>query len=385
MKIATMTVAGVTIIASALAQTAPGRGTPPPAPVRSPEIGADRRVTFRLRAPNAKEVLVTSGALGRLPMQKDDQGVWSVTTDSLDPDIYEYGFSVDGASFSDPRNPAMKTAFKSGGGSIVHVPGPVSWEPTDVPRGTVAHHFYHSAIVGDDRDFYVYTPPNYNPAGKETYPVLYLLHGLGDDAAGWLTVGSANVILDNLIAQGKAKPMIMVNTLGYGAPEMVAGGGRGGMSGPGVLEKNNENFARALVGEVMPLVEKSYRASRDRTQRAIAGLSMGGAEALFTGLNHLDRFAWVASFSGAFVMWSSTRSPAEFGTVFPALSAKANSQLKLLWLSCGTSDGLIGVNRQFKDFLRGKDIAFKDVETPGAHTWNVWRHNLTDVAQLFFQ
>src|SRR5207302_2802753 len=121
------------------------------------------------------------------------------------------------------------------------------------------------------------------------------------------------VILDNLIAQGKAKPMIMVNTLGYGAPEMVAGGGRGGMNGPGILEKNNEYFAKALVEEVMPQVEKGYRVTKDRTQRAIAGLSMGGAEALFTGLNHLDKFATVASFSGAFVMWSSARAPAAPG------------------------------------------------------------------------
>jgi len=390
MKIAAAFAALVLIVSTAPAQNGrgAGRGAPPPT-IHSPEVSADRRVTFRLRAPNAREVMVTGGGIGRLAMQKDDQGVWSVTTEALEPDIYEYSFSVDGANFSDPRNPAVKTAFKSGAGSIVHVPGPVSWEPTAVPRGTVAHHFYHSAIVGDDRDYYVYTPPNYDASRKQPYPVLYLLHGLGDDAAGWLTAGNANVILDNLIAQGKAVPMIMVNTLGYGAPEMVAGGGRGGMNGPGVLEKNNENFAKALVEEVMPQVEKNYRVSKDRTQRAIAGLSMGGAESHITGLNHLDKFAWVASFSGAFVMWSSVRPPeppaATFTKVFPSLSAKANSQLKLLWIACGTSDGLNGINRQFKDWLKTKDVAFKDIETPGAHTWTVWRHNLTEVAPLLFR
>jgi enterochelin esterase-like enzyme len=372
-----------------------GRGPATP-PVRSPEVSADRRVTFRLRAPNAKEVLVTGGAIGRLPMQKDDQGVWSATTEPLEPEIYDYSFSVDGLSIPDPRNPLIRTAFKAGVGTMVRVPGGMSWDPAEVPHGTVSHHFYHSAIVGDERDYYVYTPANYDPA-KGPYPVLYLLHGLGDDAAGWLVMGSANVILDNLIAQGKAKPMIMVNTLGYGAPEMVAGGGRGGMNGPGILEKNNEFFAKALVEEVMPQVEKGYRVTKDRTQRAIAGLSMGGAEALFTGLNHLDKFASIASFSGAFVMWSSARAPAAAGggrgsfdaavfpKVFPALSSKANSQIKLLWISCGTSDGLMGVNRQFKEWLKGQNVVFKDVETAGAHTWPVWRRNLTEVAPLLFR
>ena len=238
------------------------------APVRSPEVSADRRVTFRLRAPNAKEVIVT-GEAGRLPMQKDELGIWTVTTAPLEPNIYTYSFSVDGATFQDPGNPMLKPAFKNGGQSLVRVPGPVSWEPSDVPRGAITRHFYKSAVVGDDRDFYVYTPPNYNPSGRVTYPVLYLLHGLGHDAAGWIATGSANVILDNLIAQGKAKPMIMVNTLGYGAPEMVAGGGRGGMGGPGrhgkeqrVLRQGARSGGDAAGGEELPRLEEP-RGARD--------------------------------------------------------------------------------------------------------------------------
>ncbi len=378
------------------------------APVRSPEVSEDRRITFRLRAPNAKEVLATIGQQ-RIPMEKNEQGVWTGTTDAMEPDIYEYAFVVDGLRIPDPANGQMKTSFRAGGNTIVHVPGPVSWEPApNVPRGTLAHHFYHSAVVGDDRDYYVYTPPNYDRNRKEPYPVLYLLHGLGDDASGWTGVGNAHVILDNLIAQGKAKPMIMVNTLGYGAPEMVSGGGRGGMGGAGVMEKNNEYFAKALLTEVIPQVEKAYNASKDRSQRAIAGLSMGGAESLFTGLNNIDKFAYVASFSGAFVMWSSARPAAPpagaapapgaggrgggqrlddavFPKTFPVLDAKAASQLKLLWISCGTEDGLLGVNRQFKEYLKSKQIGFKELETPGAHTWTVWRHNLTELAPLLFQ
>jgi enterochelin esterase-like enzyme len=377
----------------ALAQPAPppgraggGRGAPA---VKSPEVAADGRITFRLRAPNAKEVAVTGIVPGKpLAMQKDEQGVWSVTTDPMAPEIYSYLFSVDGANFTDPNNGEFKTAMVGAGQSIVHVrSAAVSWEPeAGIARGAVAHHFYHSAIVGDDRDYYVYTPPNYDPARKELYPVLYLLHGLGDAADGWLTAGAANVILDNLIAQGKAKPMIMVNTLGYGVANMLSSGNGRGMGGDTMIP----NFARAVIEEVMPQVEKDYRVSKDRNERAIAGLSMGGAEALFTGLNHLDKFAYVASFSGAFVMWPRGGATAVDDTVFahnfPVTDAKTNSKLKLLWIGCGTEDGLNAVNRQFKTWLKSKDVQFTDVETPGyAHVWPLWRRNLTEVAPMLFR
>jgi enterochelin esterase family protein len=288
------------LVLSAAMWTARSQTPAPPPParggfgqaVKSPEVSPDGRVTFRLRAPNAKEVFV-NGVGERLAMQKNDQGIWTATTDPMKPDIYSYAFSVDGATFDDPGNPLFKTAYGSAGQSMVHVPGPVSWEPgSDVPRGAVTRHFYHSAVVGDDRDYWVYTPANYDPKRREGYPVLYLLHGLGDEASSWFGVGAANVILDNLIAQGTAKPMVMVTPLGYG----TAGGGMGGSN---MLEY----FAKALVEEVMPRVEKTYNVSKDRNQRAIAGLSMGGAEATFTGLNHLDKFAWIGSFSGAYVMW----------------------------------------------------------------------------------
>lgn len=393
-------------IPGALAQPpAPGRGGFAP-PVKSPEVSADGRITFRLRAPNAKEVFVTGIAPGqRLAMQKEEQGVWTLTTDPMKPDMYGYMFNVDGANFNDPGNSNFKTAMFGAGQSQVHVPGPVSWEPAPgIARGAVAHHFYHSALIGDDRDFYVYTPPNYEPNRKEPYPVLYLLHGLGDDAYGWISAGAANVILDNLIAQGKAKPMIMVNTLGYGVANMLADG-RGGRGGPGVIggDKMIPNFAQALLEEVMPQVEKQYRVTKDRSQRAIAGLSMGGAEALFTGLNHPDKFAWVASFSGAFVMWPGavpegsaaagrarggppSVDTAVFEKNFPNLTAKTNSQLRLLWIACGTEDGLNGVNRQFKGWLKSKDVQFTDVEVPGmAHVWPLWRQNLTELAPMLFQ
>ncbi len=350
---------------------------------------------------------------GRLVMQKDEQGVWSVTTDPMKPDMYGYAFSIDGATVNDPANPAFKTSATSAGQNIVHVVGDVSWEPKPgLARGAVAHHFYHSALIGDDRDFYVYTPPNYDPNRKEPYPVLYLLHGLGDDAAGWISAGAANVILDNLIGQGKAQPMIMVNTLGYGIElSKMFSGGRGGGGAMGGTEMI-PNFAKALVNEVMPQVDKQYRVAKDRNHRAIAGLSMGGAEAMFTGMNNLDKFSYIASFSGAYVMWPRPVSAAPatppqappapgagggrgggmaldkavFEMNFPHVDAKVNSQLKMLWIGCGTEDSLMGVNRQFRSWLKEKGVNVTEVETPAmAHVWPLWRANLTEIAPMLFQ
>jgi enterochelin esterase family protein len=352
-------------------------------------------VTVRLRAPNAKEVFLT-GIGQRLALTKDDQGVWSATTAVLKPDVYLYQFSVDGMTVNDPSNPSLGTSYGTGGRSVVTVPGAVAWAPVaGVPKGSVSRHSYHSDVVGDDREFYVYTPAGYDPKRKEAYPVLYLLHGLGDDAQSWLTQGNANVVLDNLIAQGKAKPMIMVNPLGYG----TAGGGQGA---PDMIV----HFTEALLSEVMPRVEKEYNVTTDRNQRAIAGLSMGGAEATFAGLNHLDKFAWIGSFSGAYVMWPGANVPrgAAGGAAgggrgagqpgvapeiidrnFGALDAKANSQIRLLWIVCGTADGLIGVNRQFRDWLTAKNVKFTAVEVPEmAHVWPLWRQNLTDLAPMLF-
>src|SRR5258708_1026177 len=178
----------------------------------SPEVHADRTVTFRFRAPNAKEVFLSLEGAQHMPMQKNEQGVWSVTTAALEPDLYGYSFAADGVTLLDPGNPVVKPNYIYTQ-NVVHVPGPasLSWEINNVPHGEIHHHFYHSGIVGDDRDYYVYTPPSYDPMVKKVYPVLYLLHGFSDDASGWTVVGRANVILDNLIAQGKATPMIMVN------------------------------------------------------------------------------------------------------------------------------------------------------------------------------
>jgi enterochelin esterase-like enzyme len=405
-----------------------GRGA---AAVTSPEISADRRVTFRLRAPNAREVSVT-GLAAPLPMRKDDQGVWSATTEPLAPDIFEYRFSVDGATFPDPGNlPPLGTS------SLLSVPGAL-WTTTtpDVPAGTVARHSYRSPLMGGTEEYYVYTPPGYDMHRRQPYPVLFILHGLGDQAYSWIGRGGANVTLDNLIAQGKAVPMILVSPHGQGSGNAAA---------------SFPNFTRALLEEITPQVEREYHVSRLRTDRAVTGLSMGAAQSLLL-LNHLDQFAWIGSFSPGFDMYASTwgggrargaapaaagqppgrrggtppagagappagaaadvtAQPAGRGTapdgaapaggpgrqrpvledgvlaqMFPALDAKANNQLKLLYVVCGTADDHLELTRQFRDFLAARKVTVNYVEVPDeGHVWPLWRQQLGEMAQMVFK
>lgn len=344
----------------------------------TPVVHPDGSVTFLFLAPNALEVKLEREGTDAVPMKKDDAGIWTITTAPLAPDYYGYSFLVDGVRTIDPFNSSLKPNLIDTENDV-HVPGPASlpWEVNDVPHGTVHHHFYRSAVAGDDRDYYVYTPAGYDPAKKKTYPVLYLLHGYSDDASGWTAVGHANVILDNLIAQGKAKPMIVVMPLGYGTMEMI----RQRWNAWERVELRDRNFAKfreALLTEVMPKVESEYRISKDRKEHAIAGLSMGGSESLLTGLNNLDKFAWVGAFSSGGI-------PEDFQTDFPGLDAKANDEIRLLWIACGTEDHLITVNRKLREWLTAKGVQHTDIETPGMHTWMVWRRNLAEFAGLLFR
>ena len=372
-------------------------------PLRSPEVSPDGAVTFRLRAPDAREVSVRGITPQPIALKRDEQGVWSVTTTPLKPDLYSYSFLVDGLTVPDPSNSRTRPAYYGISESSVLVPGDNPWTPRPgVERGTVARHSFRSAIAGDDRQYLVYTPANYDPTRKEPYPVLYLLHGLFDDADAWTEVGAANVILDNLIAQGKAEPMVMVNTLGYGNADGPAGHLR---------EDMLPSFGRILLEEVLPRVESEYKVSKQRADRAIAGLSMGGAEATLIGLSQLDTFAWVGSFSGAYNLWPLTRpmlapppageSPADarerfrrelvldvagLPRSFPSLDAAANSRLRLLWINCGTDDVLIGVNRQFKEYLDARGVKVTYTEVPGVgHVWPFWRQSLADLVPLLFR
>jgi enterochelin esterase-like enzyme len=360
------------------AQNAKPAPAPEPPRLITPEVHSDNSVTFRFRAPNAKEVKLDLEGSDPVAMQKDDAGVWMVNTAPLPADYYGYSFLVDDVRSLDPENSGLVPNLISPG-NFVHVAGPPSlpWELNDVPHGEIHHHFYKSSVANDQRDYYVYTPPGYDPAGKTTYPVLYLLHGYSDDASGWTAVGRANVILDNLIARGKAKPMIIVMPLGYGTMEMIRLAWNA-WSHTDVRDENFAKFTQALLTEVMPKVESEYRITKDRNSHAIAGLSMGGSESLLTGLNHLDKFAWIGAFSSGGI-------PDDFAKDFPGLDAKANQQIRLLWIACGTEDHLIKVNRNLRGWLKTKGIEHTDIETPGMHTWMVWRRNLSEFAPLLFR
>jgi enterochelin esterase-like enzyme len=344
----------------------------------SPEVHPDGCVTFRLRAPNAKEVVLHCEGTKAGPMQKDKDGVWSVTTEPMKPDIYAYSFQVDDLRTIDPSNPLLKYNLLNTD-SQVHVPGPATlpWEINNVPHGVVHRHLYRSAVVGDDCPFLVYTPPDYDPVAQEPYPVLYLLHGYSDAENAWASVGCANIILDNLIAQGRARPMLIVMPLGYGNREVIANGWAG-LRKTGVWQDSIEKFRNALLNEVIPQVEKAYHVSADRNARAIAGLSMGGTQSLFIGLNALDRFAWIGAFSSGGL-------DADFEKTYPAVNESINAQFRLLWIACGRQDGLTGINQKLVDWLKSEGVKLTWVQTPGGHSFTVWRRNLAEFAPLLFQ
>jgi enterochelin esterase-like enzyme len=346
-----------------------------PPPVLSPEVHSDRRVTFRLRAPHAQEVMLNLA--GKHAMTKGERGVWSATIGPLAPDLWTYNFQVDGVGHLDPNNYLMVPNLLNSNNSMVLVPGGMPWEVTDVAHGTLHHHFYKSGIIGDQRDYFVYTPAGYDDRANRKYPVLYLLHGFSDDASGWTAVGRAHVILDNLIAQGKAKPMIVVMTLGYGEPQYVAKP-QPPQRDAAMRERNMTKYREALLTEVIPMIEKQYRAEKKRGERAIAGLSMGGAESLYTGLNTLESFSWIGAFSAGGV-------GDDFDKTFPKLDAKAAADLKLLWIACGKDDRLIESNRQLVEFLKSRNIPHEWKETEGAHTWLVWRRYLAELLPLLFR
>lgn len=349
---------------------APVRRAPAFAPVRSPELAEDGRVTFRLRAPRATEVVVQGQwPNGRTPMAKGSNDVWSVTVGPVDPGVWEYGFQVDGLSMIDPGNPAIKP-MREPRTSILHIPG----EPArihdfrDVPHGVVHSHTYRSKSLGRLRDLAVYTPPGYEHQAGTRFPLLVLQHGSGDNQATWTVHGKAHWILDNLIAQGRAKPMVVVMLDGHAAT------GPGG-AGP---RNNTELFELDLLEDALPFVEGLYRVETNATRRGIVGLSMGGGQSLAVGLRHTDRFAWVGGFSAA---------PPAGESVATALDAPAttNQRLKLLWIACGKDDFLLRRNEEFVALLTAKTVRHDWRLTEGNHSWPVWRDYLAEFLPLLFQ
>jgi enterochelin esterase-like enzyme len=362
-----------------------------------PTVNADGSITFHFPLPGAKNVLLDLEGADPQPMTQGADGVWTVTTAPLQPEYYGYGFTADDIAYLDPGNVLVKPNLLNIQNEI-EVPGPqpMDWDMQNVPHGVVHHHFYQSQTLARQSDIYVYTPPDYNP--KKKYPVLYLLHGYSDDASGWTAVGRANVILDNLIARNKIKPMIVVMPFGYGTMDMITHAWNA-WSDKELVNRNFTQYTQVLLNEVKPQAEKIYSISRDRKDHAIAGLSMGGGESLRTGLNHLDDFAYIGGFSSAVpdkadfdkvspnLTSFAVPATADFGTVFPNLAseAKKKDRLKLLWVACGTDDHLITPNRAFTSWLKQQQIPVTVIETPGRHTWMVWRNNLINFTPLLFQ
>lgn len=358
--------------ASAAPAAAPATGPRAPANLVSPEVAADRRVTFRLFAPEGKKVTVSGAWNNNTPqeMTKDAQGVWSVTTGPIAPGPWIYTFNLDGTDIADPINPSIKLRMRTSG-SFVTVPGDgsLAWEArTNVPHGAVDINWHNSKVTNDARPFYVYTPPGYDPAGTTRYPVLYLFHGNNGTPADWTVAGRANFIADNFIDAKKMEPMIIVmpwgHPLPYGAPSA----------------QNNAAFERYMLDEVIPAVESKYRVKTERENRAIMGLSMGGGHALRIGLGNLDRFAWVAGYSAAPVP--------DFDTAFKALlddPAGTNAKLKLLWLSCGRQDSLFANNERIDATLTQHKINHTWIARDGFHTFDYWIRCFEETAPLLFR
>jgi len=360
MKAFNVCLAILALASTALAQ----RGGPA---VRSPEVLADGRVTFRLAAPGATEVRLTADFLpAAQPLQKDEKGIWSVTVGPVPPDRYGFTLTVNGV-------PATR--------GTLDVPGtaPMFYDLKAVPHGAVEQRLYQSKSLQTQRRAFVYTPPDY-ARSTERYPVLYLLHGAGGDETGWTENGRAHLILDNLIAAGTVKPLVIVMPYGNAYPpdSPLA-------TGDDAMRRQRSGFERDLLQDLIPFVQANYRVHADRAHRAIAGLSLGGAQALGIGLSHTDLFSRVAAFSPAL---GAVTSPQAGGLDFKVLTADAkqvNERLQLLWVGCGTDDTLFDSNKDFDALLSAGGVKHTFKVTAGAHTWQVWRRYLNEVAPLLFR
>lgn len=375
-----------------------GRGQAGPAVV-SPEVSADRRITFQLLAPLAQSVRMNASDIPNMgqaaALTKGDNGVWSTTVGPVEPGGYRYNFNVDGVATIDPRSPSTSES-NTNVWSLVYVPGSEFMDTKNVPHGAVAEVNYFSTALNAWRRLHVYTPPGYE-TGNDKYPVFYLLHGAGDSDDSWTTVGRANFILDNLIAAKKAKPMVVVMTAGHTTRTQGFGGGGGFLSA-------TDDFARDFVTDVMPLIEKRYRVMTDRAHTAIAGLSMGGSQSLNIAIPNLQRFAYIGVYSsgligepGAAGAGNRGGAPAAAAPATPNpnswenrnLAALDNASLKkglkLVWFSTGTADGLIGTTRSTVDMLKKHGFNVVYEESPGGHTWINWRNYLNVFAPQLFQ
>jgi enterochelin esterase family protein len=342
-------------------------------------------VTFRVRAPQASEVTLTGDWMatpqaatgGTIKMTKDANGVWSFTSPPLEATIHLYWFTLDGLSIADPINPKIKLRTRTSA-SLVEVPGnpPPVWQVQDVPHGSVDWNWQHSAVYNDSHEFFVYLPPGYEKGGRR-YPVLYLVHGANDTAAGWTMAGAANVILDNLIAQKKAVPMIIVMPFNGGTPAARTSGGNAGRGANG-----GSAFEDYMLKELMPFIDAKCRTAPGRKNRAMAGLSAGGAATYNIGLKHLEIFSQLGMFSAA------GSGGGDLATRYPQLAADpkgTNAKLDVFWIGCGQQDSLDTAAKAFDAALTKLQIKHTFMDREGGHVWPVWRWCLSEFAPLLFR
>jgi enterochelin esterase family protein len=386
----------------AAAQSGRGAGQQTPTVV-SPEISAERRITFRIYAPKAEAIRLVAGDIPGVgqstQLTKGETGVWETVVGPVDPGAYRYTFNVDGVSVVDPRNPHTSESNNSVW-SMTYVPGSDVMDTRNVPHGAVAAVTYFSTALGMFRRMHVYTPPGYE-LRSERYPVFYLLHGAGDSDHAWTSVGRAGFILDNLIADNKAKPMIVV---------MPAGHTR---RGPSTGRTGTEEFVKDFLTDVVPLVEKRYRILTGRSNTAIAGLSMGGNHTMHIAFPHLDKFGFIGVYSsgllGAFPGLTGGRGaapPTTAPTATPPVPPPAppllaadwvdlhkskiddprlKKELKLLWFGTGETDSLMPTTIATVDLLKKHGFAPVFKQTPGGHTWINWRNYLQEFAPQLFR
>jgi enterochelin esterase-like enzyme len=368
-----------------------GRGAQQPQVV-SPEVTADRRIVFRIAAPQATAVRLNASdipapALGQAAqLTKKDNGVWETTTGQVPAGAYRYTFNIDGVATIDPRNP-LTSESQNNSWSLVHVPGADFLDTRQVPHGNIAAVNYYSTALKADRRMHVYMPPGYETSSQK-YPVFYLLHGAGDSDDSWGTVGRAGFILDNLINDKKAKPMIVV---------MPAGHTRGPAAAIGASA--TDAFISDFVTDIVPYVQKNYRALTDRPNTALAGLSMGGLQTLNIGIPNLEKFGYLGVYSsgligafpgagrGAPAPAAASSGPTEWETRNAAKLDDANLKkgLKLLWFSTGKEDFLLDTTVKTVDMLKKHGFTVVYKESDGGHTWLNWRDYLNEFAPQLFQ
>ena len=363
-----------------------GRGGPP---IVSPEVKDDKTVTLRFRAPNANQVSVIGELDGKpsYPMTKGENGIWSVTIGPLAPDVYNYQFNADGVVAMDPGNPAVKLGFGAfPPASMFEIPGDEFDDARDVPHGSVRIETYHSKTMGVPRTLWIYTPPGYD-RGNTRYPVLYLLHGAGNIESSWILTGRANYILDNLIAAGKAKPMIIVNPLGYVrqgvnlAPEKpVAQPPAPAGAGPGAGAPGGGMFGKDVIDDVIPFVEAKFRTLKDPANRAIGGLSMGGGHTVQISFANPKLFSYVLVMSAG-----AGNNPEQTYPDFFKNGEAINKQWKLLWVGAGKDDFALPGSKTLDASLTKANIKHTFFIGEGRHEWVIWRHYLHDTAPLLFK